>query len=320
MKSNIIACSIFVLIAPATLAQFNKNNLKMDASNTTKVYQYKNLQLYPVRANQVFVSHYRALGNYVTLQEGLKKKKVLVTEHVNDPSSSDGTVNTLYIENVSSDTVMVLSGEVVQGGKQDRVMAQDFLLYPHSGKKDVAVFCVEPGRWVSEGKDGAKFEKYYGISSNKVRGAATVTKDQQAVWDKVAETTKKNGAGTSTGTLAALKGSDNLNKELASYISYFEKVLIPETDVIGVVVVSGDAILGCDLFASHEIFANNYKNLIGAYATEAITFGSNVQVPREKVSEYLDAIISDERNQDKEVEKKGTILRDGKRKLHISTF
>jgi hypothetical protein len=319
MKSTFILFSL-LLIAPATQGQFYKANLSMDAAASTKVYKYKNLQLYPVRANQVFVAHYRSLGNYETLQEGLKKKKVLITEHVNDPSSSGGTVNTLYIENVSSDTVMVLSGEVVQGGKQDRVISQDFLLYPHSGKKDVAVFCVEAGRWVSEGGDGAKFEKYYGVSSNTVRKAATVTKDQQAVWDKVAETTQKNKAGSTTGALAALKSSEDLNKDLASYISYFEKLLIPEADVIGVVAVSGDAILGCDLFASHEMFANNYKNLLGAYATEAITFGKDVKVSREEVSEYLDAIIGDERNQDKEVEKKGTILKDGKRKLHISTF
>jgi hypothetical protein len=45
-----------------------------------------------------------------------------------------------------------------------------------------------------------------------------------------------------------------------------------------------------------------------------------VTVPYVKVQQYLDSIIADESKQEKEVEKKGTILKDGNRKVHISTF
>src|SRR6185436_2793758 len=119
-------------------------------------------------------------------------------------------------ENISKDTVMVLSGEVVQGGKQDRMIAQDFILYPKSGKKDVSVFCVEHGRWQPKDQ-GMEFKKYYTISSNEVRKAATVKKDQSEVWKKVAETTDANKAGTATGTLTALKESGDFNKQLKKY-------------------------------------------------------------------------------------------------------
>jgi len=153
-----------------------------------------------------------------------------------------------------------------------------------------------------------------------VRKAAAVKKDQREVWDKVAETTGKNNARTSSGTLVALKDSENLTKDLAEYNDHFKNLLASERDVIGVIAVSGDVILGCDMFATHSLFEKHYVNLINAYATEAITNGKPVTVPREKVHEYLLSIIEDESRQDAEVEKKGTQLKDKNRKLHISTF
>jgi hypothetical protein len=294
-------------------AQFNKTNLKLESSASQNKYRYENLQLYPIRANAAFAAQHKDLGKFVPLKEALVKNKVAITE------SGDGEVNNLFIENISSDTIMVLAGEVVQGGKQDRMIAQDFILYPKSGKKDVSVFCVEHGRWQPK-REGMEFKQYSDASSNEVRKAATVTKNQQEVWDKVSETTAKNKAGTSTGTLTALNASGDFNKQIKKYTDYFGGLILPEEDVIGVVAVSGNKVLGCDMFASHTLLKAHYKNLISAYATEAITSGKQVTITRDKVDQYLQSIIADETRQETEVQKKGTMLKQGKRKLHISTF
>jgi len=153
-----------------------------------------------------------------------------------------------------------------------------------------------------------------------VRKAATVKKDQQEVWNKVAETTDKNKARTSTGTLTALKESGDFTNELKKYIDYFEPLIVNESDVIGVIAVSGDQVLGCDMFATHQMLKEHYNNLINSYATEAITTGKNVQISYDQVNQYLDTIIQDEQKQEGEVQKKGTMLKDGRKKLHISTF
>src|SRR5688572_6030382 len=121
--------SLLLIITFSTVAQYNAQNLKLESATNVNQYQFENLQLYPIRANQTFIVQHQNLGNYITLEDALEKKKVEITEF------SGGSVNTLYIENISSDTVMILSGEVVQGGKQDRVIAQDFILPPKSGKK-----------------------------------------------------------------------------------------------------------------------------------------------------------------------------------------
>lgn len=316
MKHLILFCLCALVSMPVLRAQYQLENLTLEsrAQAAQDKYTYQKLQLYPIRANNTFRSHHKDVAKYVTLKEALEKKKVVISE-----KSRSGTVNTLFIENVSSDTVIVLSGEVVQGGKQDRVIAQDFVLYPKSGQKDVSVFCVEHGRWSP--KDGdTSFRQYFTISSNEVRKAATVNKDQQEVWDKVSQTTDKNEARTSTGTLTALQRSESFTKDLQQYTGHFQNTLSAEPDVIGVVAVTGSTILGCDMFATHEIFAQYFSSLLHSYATEAITSGKEVEVPYEKVEEYLKTILFDESKQESEVEKKGTMLKDGNKKIHISTF
>jgi hypothetical protein len=311
---KIISFFILLLVVTSAEAQYNKKNLMLEPSVSAEAkYKFGQLQLYPIRANRVFEEHHKTVGKYVTLDEAMKKNMVKVTEH------DRGEVSTLFIENVSTDTVMILAGEVVQGGKQDRMVGQDVVLNPKSGKKDLSVFCVEHGRW-SAGSSGKAFKQSYAISSNEVRKAGVVKKDQGEVWNKVAENTSKNKAASSTGTLAALKQSASFNSELKKYTDYFEKVIFNEKDVIGVVAISGDVILGCDMFATHTIFQQHYKNLIHSYATEAITSGKEVKVSYEKVTEYMDLILLDEKKQDHEIEKKGTQLKQGDKKLHISTF
>lgn len=315
---NIKLIITLMLLACSSLkAQYTQKNLKLENPVTANQYQYKNLQLYPIRANDQFKSQHKNLGNYLTLKEGLENKKVLITEYQNGRSGAE--VNTLYIENVATDTILILAGEVVQGGKQDRMIAQDIMLYPRSGKKPVSVFCVEHGRWQAR-KDDMSFNQYYTISSNEVRKAGTVNKNQQEVWNKVSEATSKNKAQTTTGTLTALHDSESFSKEMKQYNDHFDKLFLTQPDVIGVVAVSGNVILGCDMFATNDLFKKHYVNLIHSFAAEAITSGRPGEVSYGKVNEYLQNIIADEKKQDEEVQKKGTVLKDGNRKIHISTF
>ena len=83
----------------------------------------------------------------LTLQEAMAQKKAIVHE--------TSQVNQLAIENVSSEEVYVQSGDIVKGGKQDRVLAYDFILPPHSGKLPIGAFCVEHGRWTRRGAESA---------------------------------------------------------------------------------------------------------------------------------------------------------------------
>jgi len=317
MKQTILTLQLIAFSISLTLAQYNARNLALEPVTSTKKYLYGNLQVYPIRANQTFVTEHRQVGQYMTLKEALEKKKVVITEK--GSGRSDGEVNSLMIENISSEPVMILSGEVVQGGKQDRMIAQDVVINPKSGKKEIAVYCVEHGRWDAK-KDGMAFKEYSQVSSNEVRKAGAVNKNQGDVWNKVAETNTKNNTNTSTGTLTALNNSSTFKTSIDQYKNYFQSKLVNEPDVIGLVAVSGDKVIGCDMFASHALFANHYPNLINSYSAEAITSGAKVSVSYDKVNQYVKTLLADEEKQEKELYKRGTMLKDQGKKVHISAF
>jgi hypothetical protein len=86
----------------------------------------------------------------LTLQEALERGQVTVYE--------TGSVSQLSIENAGAEEVFVQAGDIVKGGRQDRVLTVSLVLAPHSGKMPIGAYCVEQGRWSQRGKeDPAKF-------------------------------------------------------------------------------------------------------------------------------------------------------------------
>ena len=85
----------------------------------------------------------------ITLEEALKMKifKVYETEDVNE----------LMVENISSKyDVFIQSGDIVKGGKQDRVLAISVIIPRNSGKVSIEAFCVESDRWEGRGNESRK--------------------------------------------------------------------------------------------------------------------------------------------------------------------
>lgn len=86
----------------------------------------------------------------LTLEEALAKNFVEVRE--------TDTVSQLIIENKGKEAVFVQAGDIVKGGKQDRVVTASFTLDPGAKPVDVPVYCVEAGRWAPRGsEDSRKF-------------------------------------------------------------------------------------------------------------------------------------------------------------------
>jgi hypothetical protein len=87
----------------------------------------------------------------LTLQEGLAKQIVEVQE--------TGNVNELQVKNTGDEGVYIQSGDIVKGGRQDRVLIVSMLLPPRSDLVPIPVFCVEHGRWSGRsGESATRFE------------------------------------------------------------------------------------------------------------------------------------------------------------------
>jgi hypothetical protein len=137
---------------------------------------------------------------FLTLDEGLKSGEVEVTEAGNVrglvrsrggsavPRYQGDQVNTLVLVNNSKRPLLMLAGEIVTGGKQDRIIAQDRIVPADADPIDLSVFCIEHGRWTgSSDKFGAsaKAANESIMVQPAVRQQAMVAKDQQQVWDSV---------------------------------------------------------------------------------------------------------------------------------------
>jgi hypothetical protein len=300
---------------------YNKNA----SADNLKKFTYENLRLYPIIARDSFKLAFRNLTKFTPLKQALAQKKVVITEKGNG-----GTVNTLTIENKSKDTIIVNCGEVIKGGQQDRVINTDMVLYPNSGKKDLSVFCVEQGRWSARGEsirsgsladhDGAAFTGYYNYSSVELRKVVEKEKDQSKVWNKVSEINAKNKTENLTSTYTALDQSSDYKSKMNKYISFFAPKINSEKDIVGVLVVTEDKVIGADIFATHELFMQNFDGLLHSYATEAIINGKPVTVSQATVDKYVDDLLSNEKKQEETLKKKGSKFENKGKKIRISSF
>ncbi len=328
--------AIFIMAFPfSPFAQYVYNNLKIDyleSHASVADYSFENLRLYPVRSKQGFINHFAGTGKYMPLKTAIEKNKIRITE-----KSNSGEVNSLMVENVSADTIIIISGDIIKGGKQDRVINQDILLVPRSGKKNLSVFCVESGRWSSGDRavllntrnsttgsvkhtSPAQFKTYYNKASVSLRKVVEKDKDQGKVWEKVEELNIENNTQTETKTYTAMTNSAGFNKKLGNYLAFFKNKFTNDKEVIGVVVVSGNKVLGCDMFATHDLFLLQFESLLYSYATEAIVKGAPVTISTAVVKSYTDKLMADEKIQENTLKAKGSSFVEKGKKLRVSSF
>ena len=216
---------------------------------------HRNLAIFPVRAP------YPAEGSsYITLDEGLKSGLLEVREtgavppplirprppqdgrfesaqvqntapyqrgqQLQPVQGYGGDVNRLVLYNRSGRKLLLLAGEMVVGGKQDRIVQKDRIVPPSDHPYDLDVFCVEHGRWTATDntfKPAAIPEATLrgggglggGIADPAVRGAAQSKSEQQAVWDEVGKKNRSLGAQGQTTYQTARRNAINRGEEKA---------------------------------------------------------------------------------------------------------
>jgi hypothetical protein len=139
-----------------------------------------------------------------------------------------GRVNQLVIENKGAQPILVLAGTLVKGGKQDRQIAQDFIISP--GKTvPVDAFCVEHGRWTANREGQAtqgQFQAQKTHAEQSVRYSGQIAGNQSQVWEKVSKVNLSAAKNPSTGTLMATV--EETDKEALARRGKIRKALLDE--------------------------------------------------------------------------------------------
>src|SRR6266404_6275215 len=291
MRTRIAAALLFTLFISSSLSAFAGERPGL---RVLPGIAHGQLAIFPVIAGSIHDT-----SGFLTLDEGLRSGAIVVTEggrlqglrrgHHSQPVSDE--VNRLWLVNDSDRPLLLLAGEIVVGGKQDRVVAKDRIVPPHGDPVDLSVFCVEPGRWTE------KSAAFGGLASQmaqpKVRREAMAAKNQQGVWDAVAvanseavEVTSESIEVTSGGPLlqsttsyAAVADNKAVKQKMAEISApierSYEKVIheLANKNAVGVVVAVNGRVIWADIFASPQLLQAYWPKLIRSYVAEVVGYG-----------------------------------------------
>ncbi|HEY3175190.1 MAG TPA: DUF6569 family protein [Candidatus Polarisedimenticolia bacterium] len=193
---------------------------------------------------------------YLSLDEALGRGALLVSEK---PSP---TVPGLDVENIGERPVLILAGEILVGGKQNRILQSDLLLPPHSGRRDVTAFCVEHGRWTagesSFGVAGAMAPA--GVRQSAARRSAEAQSD---VWRAIGQVASEAGAPASpTQSLHDVMKDPKVEARAAPRIESVKESL--PADAVGMIAVANGTIYSFDLFCSAPLFEKYREKIVRA--------------------------------------------------------
>lgn len=233
-----------------------------------------------------------------TLDEALESGAVKLYE--------TGDVNQLEIENLSDREVFVNAGDIVKGGRQDRVLSVSLVIPPKSGKMPIAAFCVEQGRWSQRGEeDSAAFasakemaplkdiklalrgvkalraEQTAGLQaqSRQALGVGSVAGAQSEVWRSVADAQSKLSANiaapvadsASPSSLQLALEHDGLTQAKKPYLEAIEGEGFRAPDYVGVVFAVNGKVSSAEIYSSNSLFRKMWPKLANAAAVEALS-------------------------------------------------
>jgi len=263
---------------------------------------YENLTVFPVVATSGYDT-----SAFLTLEEGLSRGEVTIREQGAEtlirnrgnerpiPQGYSGpSVNQLVLINHSKRPLLLLAGELVSGGKQDRIIAKDRIVAPFGDPLPLDVFCVEHGRWSA----GSSFNEAKTIVHPSVRENAAINQKQADVWAAVTGGSNVAGRLASPSAAPARVSSADISETVTveaqtqSYKKIYEsrrvgssvETLVEEMQrrfrretsglkgerVVGVVVAYGGEVAWSDIFASSELFDAYWNKLLRSYAVEAV--------------------------------------------------
>ena len=231
----------------------------------------------------------------LTLGEAMEQGVVRVLE--------TGDVEELVVRNTGDREVFIQAGDIVKGGKQDRVLTVSMIVPPGSGDIPVGAFCVEQGRWEGRGSEterefsastarlpskAGRIALYYRTQegSGAADGGRARTTERSSgrddlqgrVWASVRETQSALGGAMrrsvadqrSRSSLQLSLENEALRTALAGYEQALGKLAEEHSDAAGYVFAVGGGLYGGDEFGSAGLFRKVWLRQLRAAATEAM--------------------------------------------------
>ena len=220
---------------------------------------------------------------YLTLDQAMANSSIKISE-----VSESGNVPDIRFENTGSKPTLLVDGEEISGGKQNRILNIS-ILAPARETITIPVTCVEAGRWGRHGsalrrerdrilrsRHQAEFEeadhiafmrmrraKHVAVTQN-LKAAGSRYASQAEVWSEIEDL--DGDLGTRSPTRAMRDSYENHRQSLEKYVQALPSV----KNQVGVVVALNNQLVGLDLFDHPHTLSRILPKLVRSHAMEAL--------------------------------------------------
>ena len=216
--------------------------------------------LTPQSHENVAVIPLKGKNNYIdllTLKKGLELGLVEVKE------CETSTVNTLIVKNNSVTPLILIDGEEVVGGDQNRLVNATTIV-PANSQTKISVSCTERGRWAykSEFRSSAHIADF-NTRRRKAFALRSSRPVQHEVWSSIDELQAERNFISPTSAMS--ESYDNARVDLEGMLSSFEIV----DGQTGILIIINGEIKGFELFLNSEIYRAFHEKILKSYLINA---------------------------------------------------
>ncbi|WP_292427407.1 ARPP-1 family domain-containing protein [Methanoregula sp.] len=204
-------------------------------------------------------------SEYLLIQEALDNGVLQITE-----LSEGGRVPELLAVNTGKQSVLLIDGDQVVGGLQDRVVNCSILLAPESRTK-LPVSCTERARWRSTSHEfrsadfimssDSRRKKMHSVSDS-LRRSGSFAGNQAEIWNAVSDLNMKSGAQSPTDAMKdgfAAKKLDIDDLIAAFPIRQHQQ---------GILVFHNARVAGLEILSREDVFLKLYDKLMRSFAID----------------------------------------------------
>ncbi len=268
MKKLILALSVFAVLVFQLTAQIIPESFK-----TKMPFTLGELTVYPLYSEKQDDS------GILSLEESIESGVLLITE------KDSGNVPKLLASSKAKQPVFLMAGEIVSGGKQDRIISRDMIILPGEKDVEVPVFCVEAGRW------NVKTSGFYSeenLGTNKMRYLAqeSVT-NQQQIWQEVQKKSAEESVTSGTSAYQDIYRSEEKQEEIENYIQKITVYLEKNPEITGLLILHDNKFVSLDIFASSSLAAHILPKIIKVSCAVTADFHEDEEITEKLIIPFI---------------------------------
>ena len=235
---------------------------------------HENLAIIPLKTKRSYI-------DILTLKKGLELELVSVKE------CETSQVNTIIVKNDAVTPLLLIDGEEIVGGDQNRIVNSTILIDGKSSMS-IPVSCSEKGRWAY--KSEFKQSNYIAnFNTRRAKEYASRSKHhfQDVIWSSISDLEEENSFASPTSAME--ESYENLKVGHNKIIKEFEVV----DGQNGVLIILDGEIEGFELFLNPEIYREFHEKILKSYLIDSKInsqpFTINADVARDVIANALDS-------------------------------